>query len=211
MEPAAETQEDRQSLIDGSYFFPRKLTEGAPDSPFVDRTQLVDQREGLFGETAWARREGRIKETLARRPSHRRHAHQPKALVADDIRIAYDDAGPHATLLAADGGVKSHHDNSTPAKRHSRPSNQPLPGTHRTGLPALQATSASVSSSGKPRAHSSNPCSARLAKLRTPAAIQFVTHGLRDEPAAVFLPAVNISDEGDGHMIIPDAPISAHQ
>jgi DNA topoisomerase IA len=40
---------------------------------------------------------------------------------------------------------------------------QPSPGIHRTGSPAPLSTSASVSSSGKPRVHSSNPCSASSA------------------------------------------------
>ena len=42
MKPAGKTKEDRQPLIDGSDFFPRKLTEDAPDPPFVDWAQLVD-------------------------------------------------------------------------------------------------------------------------------------------------------------------------
>lgn len=36
MKPVAEAEEDRQSLIYGSYLFPRKFTEDAPDSPLVD-------------------------------------------------------------------------------------------------------------------------------------------------------------------------------
>src|ERR1019366_1715801 len=166
MKPVAKAEEDRQSLIDGSYLFPRKFTEDAPDPPFVDRPQLVDQREGLLGETALARREGRIKESLARSPCHRHHAHEPKALVADDIRIARYDAGPDAMLFVADCGVEFHHDNCTAAEPHSPPSTQPSPGSHRTGLPALLSTSASVSSSGRPRAHSSSPCVRRDRRSR---------------------------------------------
>src|ERR1039457_594737 len=159
MKPVANAEEDRQSLIDGSYLFPRKFTEYAPDPPFVDRSQLVDQREGLLGKTALARREGRIKEALPRLPCHRHYAHERKALVADDIRIAHYDAGPHAMLLMANCGVEFHHDDGTADDHRLRPSTQPSPGTHRTGLPALLSTSASVSSAGNLRVHSSNPCS----------------------------------------------------
>jgi hypothetical protein len=66
----------------------------------------------------------RITESLARSLRHRHHAHEPKALVADDIRIAHYDAGPHAILFVADCGVKSHHHNCT-AERHSQLSTQP--------------------------------------------------------------------------------------
>src|ERR1019366_4290932 len=45
-------------------------------------------------------------------------------------------------------------------RAHSRPSTQPSPETHRTGLPALLSTSDSVSSSGKLRVHASSPSSA---------------------------------------------------
>jgi len=36
MKPVAEAEEDCQSLINRSHLFSRKLTEDAPDSPFVD-------------------------------------------------------------------------------------------------------------------------------------------------------------------------------
>ena len=58
----AEAEEDRQSLIDGSYLFLRKLTENVAVPAFVDGSQLVDQREGLLGETTLARREVAIEE-----------------------------------------------------------------------------------------------------------------------------------------------------
>src|ERR1035437_7879083 len=124
---------------------------------------MVDQREGLLGEAALAGRQGRIKESLARSPCHRHHAHERKALVADDVRIAHHDAGPHPMLFATDRGVEFHHDNCAAADLHSRPSTQPSPGTHRTGLPARLSTSASVSFPAKPRPHSSSPCSASAA------------------------------------------------
>jgi hypothetical protein len=59
MKPVAQAEEERQPLIDGSDLFPRKLTEYAPDPPLVDRSQMVDQREGLLGEAALAGRQGR--------------------------------------------------------------------------------------------------------------------------------------------------------
>ena len=83
---------------------------------------MVDQREGLLGEAALAGRQGRIKESLARSPCHRHHAHERKALVADDVRIAHHDAGPHTMLFATDRGVEFHHDKL----RRGRPSLAPL-------------------------------------------------------------------------------------
>src|ERR1022692_1903889 len=160
---AAEAEQEQQSLSDGGHLFARKFAKHAPDPPLVDGSQLVDQREGLLGETALAGCEGWIKESLAGSPGHRHHAHEPEALVADHVRIAHYDAWPHALLFVAGGGVKSYNDNRTAAERHLRPSTQPSPGTHRTGLPAPLSTSASASSSGRPRVHSSNPCSASSA------------------------------------------------
>src|ERR1035437_2801137 len=100
--PATKTQEQRQSLIDGCDLFARKVTEYAANPALVDGSEMVDQREGPLGEAAPAWRQGRIKESLARSPGHRHHAHKGKALVGDDIRIAYDDAGPCTALFAAD-------------------------------------------------------------------------------------------------------------
>src|ERR1035437_3460940 len=124
---------------------------------------MVDQREGLLGEAALAGRQRRIKEALARGPCYRHHAHQRKTLVADDVRIAHHNAGPHTVLFVTEYGVEFHHDHCAAAELHSRPSAQPSPEIHRTGLPALLSTSASVSSSGKLRAHASSPSSASSA------------------------------------------------
>ena len=84
-------------------------------------------------------------------------------LVADYVWIAHDDAGSDTTLFVSDGGIEFDYDNSAAAEFHSRPSTQPSPETYRIGLPALLSTSAAASSSGKPRVHSSSPCSARSA------------------------------------------------
>src|ERR1035437_8121978 len=124
---------------------------------------MVDQCEGLPGEAALAGREGRIKQSLARSPCYRHYAHQRKALVADDVRVAHHDARPHTMLLAAECRVELHHDNYAATELHSRPSTQPSPGTQRIALPELRSTSASASSSGKPRVHSSSPWSASSA------------------------------------------------
>ena len=161
--PATKTQEQRQPLIDGRDLFPRKVAEYATNPALVDGSEMVDQREGLSGKAAPAWRQGRIKESLARSPGHRDHAHERETLVAYDIRIADYDAGPCTALFAADCGIEIHHDKRAAADLHARPATQPSPGTHRTGLPALLSTSASVSSSGKPRVHSSSPCPARSA------------------------------------------------
>ena len=88
MKPTAKAEEGCHPLIDASHLFPRQLAEHAPDPPFVNGPQLVGQREGPLGEAALARCEWRIKKPLAWSPCHRHHAHQRKALVADDVRIA---------------------------------------------------------------------------------------------------------------------------
>src|SRR5438105_59687 len=98
---------------------------------------MIDQREGFFRETALAGREGRIKESFARSARYWHHAHERKALVADNVRIAHDDARSHPTLFVTDGWVEFHQDNCAAAERHSRPSTHPSPGIHRTVLPAL--------------------------------------------------------------------------
>src|ERR1035438_1827860 len=158
--PATKTQEQRQSLIDGCDLFARKVAEYATNPAFVDGSEMVDQREGLSGKAAPAWRQGRIKESLARSPGHRDHAHEREALVAYDIRIAYYDAGPCTALFAADCRIEIHHDERAAADLHARSATQPLPETQRTGFSAPPVTSASASSSGKPLVHSSNPCSA---------------------------------------------------
>ena len=75
MKPVSETQENRQPLIDGRDLFTCKLTERAPDSALVDRSQMVDQREGLLGEAAPARREWRVEKSLTRGPGYGHYAH----------------------------------------------------------------------------------------------------------------------------------------
>src|SRR5260370_21762549 len=86
--PAANAEEEREALIDGSDLFPLKLTEHAADPPLVDRSQMIDQREGLLGQAATTGREGWIEEPLTRSPRYRHHAHERKALITDDVRIA---------------------------------------------------------------------------------------------------------------------------
>jgi hypothetical protein len=44
-EPATEAQEDRQPFIDGGDLGIRKFTECAPDTPLVDGSKVIDQRE----------------------------------------------------------------------------------------------------------------------------------------------------------------------
>jgi hypothetical protein len=132
MKPAVEAEEDRHALIDGSDLSPRKFAEHAPDPPLVDLSQMIGQREGPFGEAAWAGREGRIKQGLARSPCDRYHAHEWKTLVADHVRIARR-VSRHAVRDRVRGRV--HHDYCAATEPHSGPSTQPSPGTHRTGLP----------------------------------------------------------------------------
>jgi hypothetical protein len=46
MKPVAKAEEDRQPLIDRGDFFTRKFAEHAPYPTLVNRSQVVDQREG---------------------------------------------------------------------------------------------------------------------------------------------------------------------
>src|ERR1039457_5809415 len=124
---------------------------------------MIDQREGLLGETARARCERRIKEPFACSPCYRHHAHQREALIAYHVRTAHHHTRPRAMLFVTGYGVEFHQDYGASAESHSLPSTHPSPGTHRIASPALLSTSASVSSSGKLRVHASSPSSASSA------------------------------------------------
>src|ERR1700693_3187279 len=124
---------------------------------------MVDQREGLFRETALAGAELRIQKSFARSGRDRQYANEGKVLIAYDVWVTHDDAGSHATLFVSDRGIEFDHDNRSATEPHFRSSTQPSPGTHRTALPALMSTSASAFSSGSPRDHSSRPSSASSA------------------------------------------------
>jgi hypothetical protein len=102
----------------GGDFFLRKFTKHAPNPPFIDGSQMVDQREGLSGEAALAWRERRIEESLARSPSYRHYTHQRKALVTDNIGIAYHNAGPYPLLFVTDCGVEFRNDNRAATEFH---------------------------------------------------------------------------------------------
>jgi hypothetical protein len=77
-----------QPLIDRSNLFARKFAEHEPDTPLVDRSQMIDYREGLLAESTLSSHEGRIKQSLPRSLCYRHHAHERKAWVADDFRIS---------------------------------------------------------------------------------------------------------------------------
>jgi len=130
VKPFAKPQESRKSLIDGNHLLRLKHAKDAPHPPLVDRAQVVNQCEGLLRQAACAGREGRIQQTLARRPCDRHNAHERKVLVADDVRIADHDAGPYPVLLVAECRVDFDHDNRPATQLHLRPSAQPSPGTH---------------------------------------------------------------------------------
>jgi len=108
----------------------------------MDRRWSISAKDFL-ARPLWPGARVRIKQSLARSPSYRHYAHERKALAADDVRIAHHDAGPHTVLFVTQCGVELHHDNCAAAELHSRPSTQPSPETHRTGLPVLLSTSAS--------------------------------------------------------------------
>src|ERR1035437_8952330 len=112
---------------------------------------MVDQREGLLGETALAGRQKRIKQPLARSPGYRHDAHEWKTLVTDNVGIAHHNTGPHAMLLVTECGVKFHHHDCAAAELHSRPSTQPSPGIHRTSLTERPCLSSSFPCQGRQR------------------------------------------------------------
>src|ERR1039458_10340329 len=89
---------------------------------------MIDQREGLLGETARTRCERRIKEPFACSPCYRHYAHQRKALIAYDVWIAHHHARPRAMLFVTGCGVEFHQNYGASAESHSLPSTQPSPG-----------------------------------------------------------------------------------
>ena len=109
--PIAKAKEDREPLINGANLILAKFTEYAADPPLIDRSQMIDQREGLLDDSALTGRKGRIQEPLTRRSGYRHDADERKALVADHIRVAHHDTGPDTTLFLAQCGVEFHQDN----------------------------------------------------------------------------------------------------
>ena len=67
MQPAAQAEQQRQTLIEGRHLLARQLAEDVPDSALVDRSQMVNQRERLFGEAARSGCERRIQQPLTGR------------------------------------------------------------------------------------------------------------------------------------------------
>ena len=55
VKPVAEAEEQGQPLVERGQLPRRKLAKHAPDPPLVNRSQMVDEREGLPGEAALAR------------------------------------------------------------------------------------------------------------------------------------------------------------
>src|ERR1017187_10685923 len=102
MKPFANAEEGRQPLIDRRHLWACQLSEHAPDPALIDGSQMIDQREGLPGESALAGRQRLIEESLARSPCDRYYAQERKALVADDIRIAHHNARPHPMLFVTE-------------------------------------------------------------------------------------------------------------
>jgi hypothetical protein len=125
----AETEEGRESLIDGGNLSGREAAEDALDAALVDGSQLVDQSEGPLGEAARAGSKGRIKESLAGRAGQGHYAEERETLVGGDIGIAHHDAGPHAALFAADGRVEGNDHYGAAGDLHAGLSTQPWPGT----------------------------------------------------------------------------------
>ena len=131
-------KEERQTAIDSRRFFRRKDAEHPPDPPLIERSEMVNQGEGFLGESTvapWAKL--RIEKPLARRPRHWHHAYERKALVANNVMIAHDDAWPHAMLFVSNRGIELHQNHGATGQVHSLSPTHPSPGIHRTGVPAL--------------------------------------------------------------------------
>ena len=136
-----------------------QFSEHTADPSFINGPQMVYQRERFFGQAARPGRKFRIKQSLASCSGHGNYADKRESLIAYNLRIADYDTGPHALLLMADHRIEANHNHCAAPEFQLRPSpaRQPLPATHRIGLPRVASTSESASSTGKFRAHSSNP------------------------------------------------------
>jgi hypothetical protein len=67
---------------------------------------MIDQRERFFREAALAGREFRIQKSFTRSAGDWHNANQRKALVADHVWIAHNDAGPHSALFVSNRGIE---------------------------------------------------------------------------------------------------------
>ena len=108
MNQTPKSKKEHQGLVDCGNLSLWEFTKDAPYPPLVNRTQLIDKREGLFGKAAPSWREGRIKNSFAWGPGHWHDAHEWIPLVAYYFGITDHDARPHATLLVANCGVECH-------------------------------------------------------------------------------------------------------
>jgi hypothetical protein len=106
----AKSQEDGQALIYSRHFVPRQFAEYAPDPALINGSQMIDERERIFREAAWAGRERRIEKSCATSTCDGHHTYQWKALVADDLRIAHDNAWSNAAPFVADYRVEFQQD-----------------------------------------------------------------------------------------------------
>ncbi len=113
--PVAETEEDGQSFIDRPHLAAGQFAEHAPDPPFVDGSNVIDQRKRPLREAALSGRKRRIENPLARGSRDRYHAYEREALVACYVRITDDDAGSHTALFVSDGWVEVDDDHATAA------------------------------------------------------------------------------------------------
>src|SRR5579883_484654 len=114
-----QAQEERQAFVDGCQFLGRQTAVYAPDTPLVDRPQMVDQSERLLRQTARARCERGVQDPFAARTGNRDDAYQRKPLAADHRRVAHDDAWPDAALFMPSGWIEVHQDHCAPLRSHS--------------------------------------------------------------------------------------------
>ena len=118
MSPVTEAEERGQPLVDCGDLFGREFPVDAPHPPLVDRPKLVDQREGFFRKPALAGRKRGIQKSLPRCTHNRHHTNERKALVANDFRIAHDDARSDAPLFVSDRGIEFDDDHGAAAQSH---------------------------------------------------------------------------------------------
>lgn len=117
--PVAKAKKHCQALIDRCQLFGLNITVDAQDAPFVDRSEVIDERERFFCQAAGAGLEGRIEQAFSWGASDRYDTNQRKTLIARDVGITYQDARSHATLFVADGGAQSYDDHSAPPNSHA--------------------------------------------------------------------------------------------
>src|ERR1051326_2613455 len=96
----------------------RKYTIYSTDSAFIDRPEVVDKSERLFGKTAPSWVESRIQQSLRSSPCDGHNANERKTLFLDHLGITHDDAGPNTFLLPSYGGTQRSEEHTSELQSH---------------------------------------------------------------------------------------------